>query len=243
MDILNLKETTVGEIVAGNHRTAELFRKYKIDFCCGGKRKLTDVIAEKGIDAEPLLNELTMLVSSPQRSSQNYAQWDSDFLIDYIINTHHRYLRSAMPSLTVYSKKVAKVHGNEHPEVIEVARVFEQLVNELDPHLLKEEEILFPYIRQMVHTQRLGQPVSASHFGTVSNPVQMMEVEHEEVGEMMRIISELTNQYTPPADACNTYRVLYAGLKEFEEDLHQHVHLENNILFKKATELEMPKRV
>lgn len=238
LTITDLGQTTIGEIVARDYRTAELFKKYKIDFCCGGKRKLVEVIREKGLSVNAVVAELHEMTSNPQRGSQNYTQWEPDFLMDYIVNTHHRYLKSAIPTLLMYAKKVAAVHGKEHPEVIEVAKVFEQLANDLDPHLLKEEEILFPYIRQMSNARHTGQMLPEAHFGTVNNPLRVMEHEHDTAGELMRVISELTNHYTPPADACNTYRVLYAGLREFEDDLHQHVHLENNILFKKAAELE-----
>jgi regulator of cell morphogenesis and NO signaling len=161
-----------------------------------------------------------------------------DFLIDHIVNIHHSYVAESLPIILEYSNKVATVHGHHYAEVIEINKLFTEAANELAEHMKKEELILFPFIKQLIKANREGTLAPQPPFGTVNNPINMMEAEHETVGDIFKKIAKLTKNYTPPEDACNTFRALYASLDEFEQDLHQHIHLENNILHPKGIVLE-----
>jgi regulator of cell morphogenesis and NO signaling len=226
-------EISIGEMVTKDYRKAEIFKKYKIDFCCGGKKTLSQVCTDKKIDQKLVEGELKKLDEHTAPASQNFDTWNLDFLADYIINTHHQYVKSAIPTILEYTTKVARVHGAEHNEVITINNLFKEAADELTSHMVKEENILFPYIKQLATKTATGAP-----FGTVKNPINMMEHEHDAVGELFRQIRELSDNYTPPASACGTYKVSYKKLEEFENDLHQHIHLENNILFPKSIKLE-----
>jgi regulator of cell morphogenesis and NO signaling len=233
----NEKES-IGEIVAGNYRKAEVFKKYGIDFCCGGKKTLAQVCQTNGLDPEQVQIDLNVEDEQTIGSSQNYNNWDVTFLADYIVNTHHNYIRKTIPIVYEYMDKVVKVHSNKNPEVIEIAELFLSLANELSSHMVKEENVLFPYIKQLISVQRGESRFELPSIGKVEAPVKRMEHEHEIVGMLLKQINELTNNYTPPQNACTTFKVLYSILKEFESDLHQHIHLENNILFPKAIKTE-----
>ncbi len=228
---------TIGEIVAQNFRNAEIFEKYGIDFCCGGKISLEDACRKKGINVLQIKKELDSVKSQSTLASYDFNLWELDFLCDYIVNTHHKYVVQSMPVIFEYTQKVAKVHGENHPEAIEIAEIFLKVMDEINHHMMKEENILFPYIKQMVQAKKNGLQIS-SPFGTVQNPIRMMEHEHDVVGGFCKKINELSGNHTPPADACTTFRLSYLKLKEFETDLHQHIHLENNILFPKAVAME-----
>lgn len=232
------KETTIGELVAKDYRKAQVFKKFGIDFCCGGKKTLSEVCNKKGIDIHRVEDELKNVDQQSQRTGDNYQNWELDFMCDYIINTHHNYVRESIPFLSEISQKVARVHGEHHPELVKVAEVFSGIAADLSMHLMKEENILFPYIKEMVLAKKTGMSLPQSQFGQVANPISVMEQEHEGAGEDLSEIRELTNNYDVPADACTSYRILFKKLEEFEDDLHQHVHIENNILFPKAIELE-----
>lgn len=232
------KETTIGELVAKDYRKAQVFKKFGIDFCCGGKKTLSEVCNKKGIDIHRVEDELKNVDQQSQRTGDNYQNWELDFMCDYIINTHHNYVRESIPFLSEISQKVARVHGGHHPELLKVAEVFAGIAADLSMHLMKEESILFPYIKEMVLAKKTGMPLPQAQFGQVANPISVMEQEHEGAGEDLSEIRELTNNYDVPADACTSYRILFKKLEEFEDDLHQHVHMENNILFPKAIELE-----
>lgn len=233
----SLLEKTVGEIVASNYRAADVFKKYGIDFCCGGGVGLSEICRRKSIKLADIENDLQSMTGQKDYSN-DFDRWQLDFLIDYIINQHHAYVMENIPQIIQYADKVAKVHGENHPETIEINRLFYEAAMELDTHMQKEERILFPHIKQLVKAKKETASFPASHFGTVGNPIKMMEMEHETVGDIFKKIATLSDDYTPPLAACNTYRVLYAKLQEFETDLHKHVHLENNILFPKAIKLE-----
>jgi regulator of cell morphogenesis and NO signaling len=231
---------TVGELVAKDYRKAQVFKKYGIDFCCGGKKSLKQVCEEKGINPETVESELNAMpeTGSAAARGNEYEKWDLGFLGDYIVNVHHTYVREAIPTLYEYTTKVARVHGGRHPEVVEVAKHFVNIANELEAHMPKEERVLFPFIKQMVEAKKSGVKIDRPAFGSIQNPINMMEMEHEAAGGELEAIRNLTNDYTLPADACATYRVMFSKLQEFEEDLHRHIHLENNVLFPKALELE-----
>ncbi|NOX86229.1 MAG: iron-sulfur cluster repair di-iron protein [Chlorobi bacterium] len=232
------KPLTIGELVAEDFRKAEVFGKFGLDFCCGGAKSLKEVCEEKGIDEKEVETALAEIESQPKNRQQDFNSWELDFLIDYILNIHHKYVKESVNMLSEFSSKVADVHGENHPEVIRIAGLFETIARELEPHMQKEEIILFPYIKKLVAARRENTAMEPSPFGSVEAPVGMMEAEHVAVGRSMDEINRLSNGFTPPEDACPTYRTLYSKLDEFEQDLHRHIHLENNILFPKAIQLE-----
>jgi regulator of cell morphogenesis and NO signaling len=228
--------TTVGEIVATDFRAARVLERFGIDFCCGGRRSLTDACRVAAADPEVVRRALYELPSAPTDDEKDVRRWPADRLIDHIVSTHHRYVRTAMPAIADHLAKLVSVHGQRHPELTRIGASFDELRHELLQHLLKEERVLFPYIRELARAPD-GRP-RPSPFGTVENPIRMMEREHRDAGDELRLIRQLTNDYTPPADACTTYCVCFAELAQFEGDLHRHVHLENNVLFPKAVALE-----
>jgi len=231
-------EETIGEMVTKDYRKAQVFKSFGIDFCCGGKKTLTEVCTKKGIDTEALQKAMELLKEAPATSDHDYNKWNPRFLTDYIINTHHQYVKDNTTFILELANKVASVHGAQHPETIRVADIFAKVASDLTLHLMKEEKVLFPFIKEMSDVQDKAERLSDSAFGAVTNPIQMMESEHEEAGEALQTIRELTNNFTLPAGACNSYTILYKKLDEYENDLHKHVHLENNILFPKAIALE-----
>ncbi|MCB0569864.1 MAG: iron-sulfur cluster repair di-iron protein [Phaeodactylibacter sp.] len=234
----NFQERTVGELVAEDYRAAEVFKKNGIDFCCGGKKTVGEICMQQGLSADSLEAELAQLgdVAAPTRL--NFGDWGLAFLSDYIVNVHHSYVLEKIPQIAQYANKVSLAHGHAHPETTAIAHLFEQLAEELITHLEKEEGILFPYIKRLWSVQEGQGKIAPPPFGSAANPIRVMEAEHESAGEAMQEIRRLSGGFTPPDSACNTYRVLYKLLEEFEADLHQHVHLENNILFPKAVALE-----
>jgi regulator of cell morphogenesis and NO signaling len=232
-----MAEETIGEIVTRDYRAAQVFKKLGIDFCCGGKKTLSEVSNKKGISLNAIKAELEALQSAENSKGLDFDKWELDFLTDYVINTHHRYCKESIPFIAELAHKVARVHGLNHPEVIRVAEVFAGIANELTLHMSKEEKVLFPFIKDLVSAERAGETI-VNPFGDVSDPIRVMEMEHEQVGEDLQEIRQITSDYTLPAGACNSYTILYKKLEEFENDLHRHVHLENNILFPKAISLE-----
>jgi regulator of cell morphogenesis and NO signaling len=233
----NIDERTVAEIVTENIRTADVFKKNGIDFCCGGNVSVKEICDKKGVDYNVLKDELVNINNKPS-DAHDYNSWDLDFLADYIINTHHKYVIEANPILIEYSDKVANVHGHHYTEVVEINGLVHALIDELNLHMKKEEMMLFPYIKQLAEAKKNGQQIAPSPFGGIQNPINMMELEHDNAGDVIKKIAELSNNYSPPAEACNTYKALYALLEEYQNDLFQHIHLENNILFPKAAILE-----
>jgi len=181
---------------------------------------------------------LQQIDEKQDEEQNNYNEWSLDFLIDYIVNNHHKYSRNKLPEIGAYTKKVAGVHGERHPELKEIYYEFTMLHGEMINHLDKEEEILFPYVKQLVEVKQQGQKPDQPDFGEAADPIAMMEQEHDDAGAAMRKIRELSDNFTPPEDACTTYRLLFENLEAFEKDLHKHVHLENNILFPKALQLD-----
>lgn len=234
----NLKNKTIGSFVAEDFRTAAVFSKYRIDFCCKGNRTVTEVCEKQNIDADALLENVLQVVQSENNGSIDFNSWPLDLLADYIEKTHHRYVEEKTNVLLPFLDKLCKVHGANHPELFKINELFIGCAGELSQHMKKEELVLFPFVKRMVKTKESNGILSQPSFGTVSNPIAMMMHEHDNEGERFREIAALTDNYTPPADACTTYRVTFAMLKEFEADLHKHIHLENNILFPKAVILE-----
>ena len=228
----------IGELVARDYRTASVFKKYSIDFCCQGNRTIEEACEKKNIDTKKVLEDLVAMMEAKSESTTDYQSWPLDLLADYIEKKHHRYVQEKTLEIKPYLDKICKVHGERHPELLEIKEEFNASAGELAAHMKKEELILFPFIRKMTKAKLENTKVDAAHFGTVKNPIQMMMNEHTVEGNRFRKIEELSNNYTPPLDACNTYRVSFALLKEFEQDLHLHIHLENNILFPRAIEIE-----
>jgi regulator of cell morphogenesis and NO signaling len=233
-DTLHLR-TTVGKWVARYPATSRLFEKLGIDYCCGGNRPLEQVCAEKQIDPEEVLERLYDAVE--ERGDESSADWleaPLAVLCDHIEVTHHANLKMELPRLTQIVAKVARVHGDSHPELAGVERALAALRAELEPHMFKEEQILFPAIRWLEQTA--SRP--AFPFGTIANPIRMMEHEHDDAGTALQQIRELTRDYRVPEGACNTYRAMLEGLHALEQDMHVHVHKENSILFPRAVQLE-----
>lgn len=231
------ENTIVGELVAKDYRTAAVFKKHGIDFCCNGNRTLNDASVKK-VSVNELVTDLENVIKTTGESAIDFQSWPLDLLADYIEKTHHRFVEAKITEIKPYLSKIVKVHGQTHPELLKVQDLFLASAGELTAHMRKEELILFPFIRKMVQAKLQNESVLTPLFGTVQNPIEAMMREHTNEGERFAEISELTNMYAPPADACGTYKVTFALLKEFEDDLHKHIHLENNILFTKAIEME-----
>jgi len=232
------KDTIVGDLVAKDYRTATVFKQNGIDFCCNGNRTLEEVCKQKEMSVSNIIGELTQASQQTSAAQSDFNSWPLDLLADYIEKKHHRYVEEKTQEIKPYLDKICKVHGDHHPELHEINRLFNASTGELAMHMKKEELILFPAVRRMVKSQMQKTTPEKPQFGSINNPIKMMMHEHNNEGERFRQIEELSSKYNPPQDACNTYRVTFAMLKEFEDDLHLHIHLENNILFPKALELE-----
>jgi regulator of cell morphogenesis and NO signaling len=231
-------EKTIGQMVAEDYRIAQVFKNHKIDFCCKGNRSIQEVAEKNNLDITILLGEIDEVQSRNITDNTDFKSWSLDLLADYIEKKHHRYVEEQIPILKQYLNKLCKVHGERHPELLKITEHFNASAGELAMHMKKEELLLFPWVRKMVKAEKLNEQLDRPHFGTVKNPIAMMMQEHENEGDRFRLIAALTDDYNPPADACSTYRVAFSLIKEFEEDLHRHIHLENNILFPKAEILE-----
>ncbi|MCP2037879.1 iron-sulfur cluster repair di-iron protein [Chryseobacterium sp. HSC-36S06] len=231
------QEKTIGDFVAENFRTAEVFKKYHIDFCCKGGRTVEEACDNKKVSPEQIYQELEE-IANRKSEDIDFNSWPLDLLADYVEKTHHKYVEEKSAMLIPYLNKLCKVHGERHPELFEINELFIGSAQDLAAHMKKEELILFPFIKQMVEAKKNGETLPAPRFGTVENPVAMMKHEHEAEGERFVKIAELTNDYEFPDDACGTYQVTYKMLEDFQNDLHKHIHLENNILFPKAIAME-----
>ncbi len=226
-----LASQKVSKIVAENYKTAQVFTAHGIDFCCNGGIPLQDACEKRQVDVNQILQELQGM--DKETGEVKFKDMPMVELADYIVDTHHSYVREAIPALLVYLEKICQVHGENHPELFEITEKFKQSAADLAVHMEKEERILFPFIRKLSATDD-SSPLPEPHFGDIENPIAMMKADHEQEGERFREISALSNGYTPPKDACQTYQVAFRLLNDFESDLHKHIHLENNILFPKA---------
>lgn len=231
-------EETLGALAAKDLRKAEIFKKYGLDFCCGGKKTVKQACAEKGLDVTKIEKELQLADKNPTTRPLPYGDWSLDFLADYIVNTHHAYVRKSLPEIRSYALKVAKVHGDRHPELVTIHQLVEAINEELMDHMDKEEKVLFPFVKKIVAAKNGNSTLDASQVGAVKNPIAAMEAEHESAGKLLESIRTLSNDYTLPEDACASYSLVFRMLEEFEDDLFTHIHLENNILFPKTLELE-----
>ncbi|MBS1585909.1 MAG: iron-sulfur cluster repair di-iron protein [Bacteroidetes bacterium] len=223
---------TIGQIVRKDIRKAEVFKRFGLDFCCGGKKTVETACREKGVDAEEV--KMALSREGVAAAAHNYDQWKLSFLADYIVNEHHDYVRNNTQLIKELAEKASLKHGERQPELVEINNRVTTLLCELATHMRKEEAILFPYIKSLEASDgkiKIG-------FATVQDPILAMESDHELAGELMRDIRKLSHEYTAPENACNSQKLLYFKLQEFESDLFQHVHLENNILFPKAISIE-----
>lgn len=228
------EDETVGAIAASDYRKAEVFRKMGIDFCCGGSKTLKQASEQAGISEAVLKHALQEADKAPASHLQDFNQWDPGFLADYIINTHHRYVKDNAAVISALAQKVAQHHGNAHPELIELAARTGLFLNDLLSHLVKEEEVVFPAIKQLAGREKSLSAAAVPLVDTIGG----MEKEHEAAGDDLRFFRNLSNNYSLPLDACNSYAYLFEKMKEFESDLFLHIHLENNILFPGAIRLE-----
>jgi regulator of cell morphogenesis and NO signaling len=230
-------QETIGQIAVKDLRKAEVFKKYGIDFCCGGKKTVRQVCQEKGIDATKVEHELQQVNTNNKTDNNAYNGWGLDFLADYIVNTHHRYVRKYLPELRGYALKVAQVHGDRHPELFEIQKLVESINTELSEHMVEEENVLFAYVKKIVNAKNTNQPLDKEG-KDLSALIEGLEKEHDFVGRCLDKIRALSNDYAIPDDACASYKLLFKMIQEFEDDLHIHIHLENNILFPKSVEME-----
>jgi len=228
-------DMTVRDVATELPQSTRIFEKLKIDYCCGGGQPLAEACASAGIDVDNVMEMLTEVTHSKSQ--------DEDFqtlteLITYILDTHHVFTKAEMDRLQSLADKVLHAHGGNHPELIHLDELLTRLCADLKPHLFKEEQVLFPYIVATEEAANQKRAIPFAPFGTVNNPIRMMMKEHDTAGQILRELRALTSDYKVPADACIRYKTLYQALENFERDLHQHIHLENNILFPKALDLE-----
>ena len=228
----NILNKTIAQVVTDDISKASVFKKYNLDFCCGGGISIAEACKKNNIDTESLITDLNSNTASNNKTNLNFKDWNIPFLVDYVVNVHHKYVKENTDIISEFAQKVAKVHGDHSPEVIKIAELYEKIAADLNPHMLKEERILFPAIKAYVDNKNQSFP-----FGSIENPISMMEHEHEEVGVYAKEIISLSHNFETPEWACNTYKALYFKLDEFINDLFQHIHLENNILFDKVRKL------
>lgn len=232
-----IKTKSLAQIVNNNHRAASVFEKYHLDFCCKGKRTLQQACDESDVKVEDVVTDLeTTEQGNSDKVIINYNNLTLAQLSEYIVMTHHSYVNKELPQILEYLQKVASKHGERHPELLKIFELFAAVKEEMEQHMQKEELILFPRINEMEKMVAEGTEILINHH-YLQAPIDMMEQEHDHAGSMLAEINKLTNNYNPPADACTTYKLSFAALQAFELDLHQHVHLENNILFPKALQL------
>ena len=231
----NLSEKRVCDLVTEVPVRGAVFSQFGIDFCCGGKETLAQVCTDKNLNLSEITLELNKIDSMAMGEGENgLDQLSATELCDHIESTHHHFLRQHLPIISAHAEKVAMVHGEREPHLVEIRDIFRDLRAELEPHLLKEEQILFPLIRTLDGATTLP----AVHCGSVQNPIRAMFIEHHSAGTALARLRELTNSYSPPSHACNTYRALFGELSLFEKDTHEHIHKENHVLFVKAQEIE-----
>lgn len=231
------KNDIVGNIVAQNYKAAAVFKRREIDFCCQGNRTIEDVCGRNLDEIDSIINELTEAIATSE-NTVDFQSWPIELLTDYIEKKHHKYVENMTQEIKPYLDKICNAHGENHPEILKIRNLFLKATGELAAHMKKEELILFPFIRKMVVAKEKGNCIDFPSFGGLVNPINMMKEEHNDEGEYFREIATLSNQYEPPADACNSFRTTYSLLRGFQDDLHTHIHLENNILFPKALLLE-----
>lgn len=234
----NFATKTIREIAIENPATTRVFEEFSIDYCCGGKRSFDDACQHAGVAAETVSRKIAEVLNAQNGQSDLPEQKTASALIDYIVATHHVFTKDEIIRLGALIERVCRKHSPQHKELFELENEFCRLFEDLLPHMKKEETVLFPFIKHLELSGANGLSSPRPPFGTVKNPVRMMTVEHDAAGDILRNMRQITNDYTVPDDACPSYRALYHGLEELEKDLHKHIHLENNVLFPRAIELE-----
>lgn len=229
---------TVRDFAVENPNATRVFERYGIDYCCGGHKALSEACTAANVSLDDVLKSIDETASTVSGEQKDWSKESLTALVEHINSTHHAYVKSEVPRLLQLIEKVVKAHGTNHPELNRVQQIFSDLGQELFMHLMKEEQILFPYVVQAERSSKTGEGVPPSCFGTVQNPVRMMMMEHDSAGVALRELRDITSDYAVPGDGCISYKTLYGALEAFEKDLHQHIHLENNILFPRAIELE-----
>lgn len=229
---------TVREITLEVPDAARVFEKLRIDYCCGGQRPIGEACVAAGVNLEEVERLINEADARRDEGAQDIQKGSLAELINYILDTHHVYTREESARVNALLDKVCSKHGENHPELHKVASAFRRLDADLQPHLFKEEQILFPYILGLEAAATNKRPAPFAPFGTVNNPVRMMMFEHDTAGDLLREIRAAASDFEAPEDACTSFRALYRALEEFEQDLHRHIHLENNVLFPRAVELE-----
>lgn len=229
---------SVGDIATTNPSAADVLDRFNVDFCCHGKTAFAVACALAGVEPATVAAALDQVKGEAAPGKPDFKTWPTDLLIDYVLKIHHRGIREDGPEIIKLLDKVCRVHGDNHPELFEVAELFKGSFEALSQHLVKEENVLFPYVYQLCIADLQGQKTGAFHCGTVQAPIDVMEHEHADEGERHYKIEALTNGYTPPADACGSYQLLMKRLKDFKDDLHEHIHIENNLIFPRALKLE-----
>jgi len=230
----NNSQKTIGKIVAEDYRSAAVFEKYGIDFCCGGQVSLATACQTKKLDIDAVQLEIETATKEPIEQRHNYAAWSLSFLADYIVNTHHAYINNELITINSYTHKIADVHGVNHPEVIKIANIFAKIKSDMVEHLREEEEILFPAIKRVEASKKEDSLPDSKDVKIIKISLEKLYGEHEEIGDAVHEIRHLASDYAIPEDGCNTFALTYKKLNEFEDDLHRHVHLENNLLFPNA---------
>src|ERR1041384_6020144 len=223
-------------------QSTRVFEQLKIDYCCGGDRPLADACTSAGIDLDNVMELVAEVTQSNAPDALDFQNVPLPKLLAYIVDTHHVFTKSEMDRLQLLADKVLAAHGGNHPELVHLDELFTRLCADLKPHMFKEEHILFPYIVALTEAADQKQALPYAPFGTVNNPIRRMMMEHDAAGDILRELRVLTSDYKVPPDACISYKTLYQALENFEKDLHQHIHLENNILFPKALAMENRER-
>lgn len=232
----DLRDKSVAKIVTKNINTASIFRKFKIDFSFHGDMLLSKACEEKKIDYKQVVKELNA-VNSNIYYLKDYNSWKLDFLIDFLVNIHHEYEEENILFLKEYGEKVANIYGREYKELKEINQLIQEVTDNILEHMKNEERILFPYIKKLLRAKGKKTPFDIKD-SPLNEPIESLEDDHQEVGKTFKRISKLTNNYFIPEDACTSFKILYLKLQQFEEELHKHIHIENNILFPKAKKLE-----
>jgi len=230
----------VTDIVTHDFRTADVFRKYNIDFCCGGKWPLDMACQNRNLNTEEVIGELQKIINqSPSNAAIDFDSWEIDFLTDYILNVHHSYLKRALPETKQQVDKFLVEHRKKFPELEAIEIIMNQFINEIPPHMMQEEEIYFPYIKQIYHAYKHRESYARLLIRTLRKPIEeVMQKEHDTTGSKLNKLRSITNNYTPPDNACITHKITFAKLRELDKDLVQHIHLSCNILFPKAIKME-----
>ncbi len=236
--IESLAGQTLGDLVHADGRAAIVFEKFGLDFCCGGRRSLAEAARTKSVPVGDVIAALAVL-GEPAAIDLEPPEWrDLDVLVRHLVDHHHAYIRNTSPTIIAWLDRLVERHGDRHPELADVRSTFVAMTEEMSTHMMKEEHIVFPAIGELAAAKRLGGRRPISPFGTIANPIRMMEADHEEAGDLLARLRTLTDGFAPPDGACTTYRSCYAELARYEQDLHRHVHLENNVLFPRAIELD-----